>query len=281
MAQQDVQAGADRLRQAQVVDHDRVVGVEREHEHDEEERSPERGLVGLLQPADRERRAVSRRARRAAPAARPTARWDAGGRPCRQARGCRPRAARRAATGARPRRERRPPHTRRCHRTPGPERRRASAARRRSRSRRSAKVSARPSAPITASSAEASSSTIATATSSSCCRASARRHIVTSRPRPPLWARLIALDGDGSVVAVLIARRPPIARPARLERLGAPRARRGHRPARLLIPVQGALAEPPPVPKAAAWIVEAPGHGGLLLHTAPTRSARSRRSRSS
>ena len=55
MAQQDVQAGADRLPQAQVVDHDRVVGVEREHEHDQQERSPERGLVGLLQPADRER----------------------------------------------------------------------------------------------------------------------------------------------------------------------------------------------------------------------------------
>jgi D-alanyl-D-alanine carboxypeptidase (penicillin-binding protein 5/6) len=33
----------------------------------------------------------------------------------------------------------------------------------------------------------------------------------------------------------------------------------------LLIPVQGALAGQPPVPKAAAWIVEAPGHGGLLL----------------
>jgi len=33
----------------------------------------------------------------------------------------------------------------------------------------------------------------------------------------------------------------------------------------LLIPVQGALAGRPPVPKAAAWIVEAPGHGGLLL----------------
>jgi D-alanyl-D-alanine carboxypeptidase (penicillin-binding protein 5/6) len=33
----------------------------------------------------------------------------------------------------------------------------------------------------------------------------------------------------------------------------------------LLIPVQGALAGRPPVPKAAAWIVEAPGHGGLLV----------------
>ena len=33
----------------------------------------------------------------------------------------------------------------------------------------------------------------------------------------------------------------------------------------LLIPVQGALAGGPPAPKAAAWIVEAPGHGGLLL----------------
>ena len=31
----------------------------------------------------------------------------------------------------------------------------------------------------------------------------------------------------------------------------------------LLVPVQGAFAAPPPVPKAAAWIVEAPGHGGV------------------
>ena len=40
----------------------------------------------------------------------------------------------------------------------------------------------------------------------------------------------------------------------------------------LLIPVQGAFAAPPPVPKAAAWIVEAPGHGGLLAqHAADSR----------
>ena len=37
----------------------------------------------------------------------------------------------------------------------------------------------------------------------------------------------------------------------------------------LLVPVQGALAAPPPVPKAAAWIVEAPGHGGVLVQHAP------------
>ena len=36
----------------------------------------------------------------------------------------------------------------------------------------------------------------------------------------------------------------------------------------LLVPVQGAPAAPPPVPKAAAWIVEAPGHGGLLVQRA-------------
>jgi D-alanyl-D-alanine carboxypeptidase (penicillin-binding protein 5/6) len=40
----------------------------------------------------------------------------------------------------------------------------------------------------------------------------------------------------------------------------------------LLIPVQAAFAAPPPVPKAAAWIVEAPGHGGLLAqHGADSR----------
>jgi D-alanyl-D-alanine carboxypeptidase (penicillin-binding protein 5/6) len=37
----------------------------------------------------------------------------------------------------------------------------------------------------------------------------------------------------------------------------------------LLLPVQAALASSPPVPKAAAWIVEAPGHGGVLLQHAP------------
>jgi D-alanyl-D-alanine carboxypeptidase (penicillin-binding protein 5/6) len=37
----------------------------------------------------------------------------------------------------------------------------------------------------------------------------------------------------------------------------------------LLVPVQGALAGAPPVPKAAAWIVEAPGHGGILAEHAP------------
>jgi D-alanyl-D-alanine carboxypeptidase (penicillin-binding protein 5/6) len=40
----------------------------------------------------------------------------------------------------------------------------------------------------------------------------------------------------------------------------------------LLIPVQGVLAGPPPAPKAAAWIIEAPGHGGLLAqHAAHSR----------
>jgi D-alanyl-D-alanine carboxypeptidase (penicillin-binding protein 5/6) len=40
----------------------------------------------------------------------------------------------------------------------------------------------------------------------------------------------------------------------------------------LLVPVQGAFAAPPPVPKAAAWIVEAPGHGGpLAQHAADSR----------
>jgi D-alanyl-D-alanine carboxypeptidase (penicillin-binding protein 5/6) len=40
----------------------------------------------------------------------------------------------------------------------------------------------------------------------------------------------------------------------------------------VLVPVQGAFAAPPPVPKAAAWIVEAPGHGGLLAqHAADSR----------
>jgi serine-type D-Ala-D-Ala carboxypeptidase (penicillin-binding protein 5/6) len=37
----------------------------------------------------------------------------------------------------------------------------------------------------------------------------------------------------------------------------------------LLLGVQGAPAAPPPVPKAAAWIVEAPGHGGVLAQHAP------------
>lgn len=37
----------------------------------------------------------------------------------------------------------------------------------------------------------------------------------------------------------------------------------------LLLPVQAALASSPPRPKAAAWIVEAPGHGGVLLQHAP------------
>ncbi|HET6172814.1 MAG TPA: D-alanyl-D-alanine carboxypeptidase family protein [Gaiellales bacterium] len=39
----------------------------------------------------------------------------------------------------------------------------------------------------------------------------------------------------------------------------------------LLVPVQGALASAPPRPKAAAWIVEAPGHGGLLVAHAADR----------
>ena len=53
----------------------------------------------------------------------------------------------------------------------------------------------------------------------------------------------------------------------------APRARRGLVALlALLVPVQGAFAAPPPVPKAAAWIVEAPGHGGLLAqHAADSR----------
>jgi D-alanyl-D-alanine carboxypeptidase (penicillin-binding protein 5/6) len=37
----------------------------------------------------------------------------------------------------------------------------------------------------------------------------------------------------------------------------------------LLVPLQAALASPPPVPKAAAWIVEAPGRGGVLVQHAP------------
>ena len=37
----------------------------------------------------------------------------------------------------------------------------------------------------------------------------------------------------------------------------------------LLVPIQVALAAPPPKPKAAAWIVEAPGHGGVLVQHAP------------
>ena len=40
----------------------------------------------------------------------------------------------------------------------------------------------------------------------------------------------------------------------------------------LLVAAQGATAAPPPVPTAAAWIVEAPGHGGLLAqHAAGSR----------
>jgi D-alanyl-D-alanine carboxypeptidase (penicillin-binding protein 5/6) len=37
----------------------------------------------------------------------------------------------------------------------------------------------------------------------------------------------------------------------------------------LLAPIPSALAEPPPVPEAAAWIVAAPGHGGVLLQHSP------------
>lgn len=37
----------------------------------------------------------------------------------------------------------------------------------------------------------------------------------------------------------------------------------------LLVPITGAFAEPPPVPKGAAWIVDAPGRGGILLQHAP------------
>jgi D-alanyl-D-alanine carboxypeptidase (penicillin-binding protein 5/6) len=37
----------------------------------------------------------------------------------------------------------------------------------------------------------------------------------------------------------------------------------------LIVPVQGALADSPPLPRAAAWIVEAPGHGGVLTQHAP------------
>jgi serine-type D-Ala-D-Ala carboxypeptidase (penicillin-binding protein 5/6) len=38
----------------------------------------------------------------------------------------------------------------------------------------------------------------------------------------------------------------------------------------LLVPIPGALAGPPPRPDAAAWIVAAPGRGGVLLEHAPT-----------
>ncbi len=37
----------------------------------------------------------------------------------------------------------------------------------------------------------------------------------------------------------------------------------------LLLPLPAALAVPPPVPQAAAWIVAAPGHGGVLTQHAP------------
>ncbi len=37
----------------------------------------------------------------------------------------------------------------------------------------------------------------------------------------------------------------------------------------LLVPAAGALAGPPPAPEAAAWIVDAPGHGGVLVQHAP------------
>ena len=36
-----------------------------------------------------------------------------------------------------------------------------------------------------------------------------------------------------------------------------------------LVPVSGALAGPPPAPQGAAWIVDAPGHGGVLLQHNP------------
>jgi D-alanyl-D-alanine carboxypeptidase (penicillin-binding protein 5/6) len=37
----------------------------------------------------------------------------------------------------------------------------------------------------------------------------------------------------------------------------------------LLVPISGAAAAPPPVPQAAAWILDAPGHGGILLQHSP------------
>ena len=37
----------------------------------------------------------------------------------------------------------------------------------------------------------------------------------------------------------------------------------------LLLPLPSALAAPPPVPKGAAWIIDAPGHGGVLLQHSP------------
>ena len=155
----DVQARAERLPQAEVVDHDRVVGVEREDEHREQHRRPERGHVGLLEDADAER---ERRPMQTSSSTSRTTDGQVGrGKPPVVA-SARMYDARIQAIGqaARTRRARRPRRTRRRRRRRGRARPRACGTRRRSRSRSSRTCPACSSAPITAAAAEASSSTI-------------------------------------------------------------------------------------------------------------------------
>ena len=166
--------------------------------------------------------------------------------------------------------------------------------------REAANVSICSSAPITADSAEASSSTMPTATRSSCCRASARRHIVASRLRPPCGPRLIPLTIGRAyspapcalaVIALLAPRslRSAAAERARGSAAGARRRRVDHRRARSRRRPPAALAARPPrdrvadeahdgAPRAA---VRAPRRRSSRPAATPSRSAsRAFRSRS-
>ena len=83
--------------------------------------------------------------------------------------------------------------------------------------------------------------------------------MVASRLRPPCGPRLIAPDyrsarrsrsREGRIVTAV---RLPLAVLLLL-----------------LAPLPSALAAPPPVPQGAAWIIDAPGHGGVLLQHSPS-----------
>ena len=190
-----------------------------------------------------ERRPSTRRAPRGG---RRSATPVAGTRRSWRARGCRTRAPRPGATGARARRT--PPLrcTRRCRLQRDRARRRACAPRRRARSR-SSRTCRLARARRSRRDGRAVEHTMPSATRSSCCRATARRHIVASKLRPPCGPRLIR---------VTIVRAPCAL--AALALLAPARS-----------PSPGALAGPPPTPEAAAWIVAAPGRGGVLLQHAP------------
>ena len=210
-----------------------VVGIEREHEHREQHGCPDRLEVGLLEDADPERQRRQNAARRAPRGGRRTATPVAGSRRSWRARGCRTRAPRPGATGARARRS----ATAAMH-APLPPAARSSASASVRASSKSAlaklpNVPACSSAPIAAATAEPSSTTMPSATRSSCCRATARRHIVASKLRPPCGPRLIPRDYSGAPCASRPSPCCSCSFPSRARSRGRrplPRPRRGSSP---------------------------------------------------